>query len=44
VGEALGRRHDEARRVDEGIELEQVEPRQVGIAQPRPSGPGCLLV
>ena len=35
VGQPLGRRHHEPRRVDEGEQFEQVEPRQVGIAQPR---------
>ena len=34
VGDAPGRRNREARRVDEGVELEQVEARQIGIAEP----------
>jgi hypothetical protein len=32
--QALGRRHREARRMDEGEQLEQIEPRQIGIAEP----------
>ena len=35
VGEALGSRHHEARRMDEREQLEQVEARQVRIAEPR---------
>ena len=34
VGETFGGRHHEPRGMDEGVKLEQVEPRQVGIAQP----------
>ncbi len=35
VRQALGRRHDETSRMHEGIELEQVKAREVGIAEPR---------
>jgi len=34
VGEPLGGRHHEPRGMDEGVKLQQVEPRKVGIAQP----------
>ena len=33
VSEPMRRGHDEARRMDEGIELEQIEPRQVRITE-----------
>jgi hypothetical protein len=34
VGEALGGRHREARRMDEGEQLQEVEPAEVRIAEP----------
>ena len=35
-GQPRHRRHREPRRMDEGEQLEQVEPRQIGIAEPLP--------
>src|SRR5690606_28097950 len=35
VRQTLGSGHDEARGMDEGVELEEVEPRKVRIAEPR---------
>ena len=34
MGDALGRRHREAGRMDEGEQLQQVEAGQIGIAEP----------
>jgi len=35
MGQPLGRGHHEPRGVDEGVEFQQVQPRQVGITQAR---------